>query len=138
MPTGGRVVSIGGYRPRVSNAVRDVIATMRREGHTYQAIADVVGLPRPTVAYIGVRQVGATERLANRLLLLLCESGEPMRIRDIAKDVGKSPNATRYSVGALAKRGLVERGENPNLNNILYVQPTAAGRARARKLLLDE
>jgi DNA-binding MarR family transcriptional regulator len=72
-------------------------------------------------------------RTAQKLLWHVATEA-PIRISDLARDVGMADALVSRQITALEKRGLVERLASPDDLRVSLVRPTAKGRAAGRKL----
>jgi DNA-binding MarR family transcriptional regulator len=72
-------------------------------------------------------------RTAQKLLWHVATEA-PIRISDLARDVGMADALVSRQISALEERGLVERLASSEDRRVSLVRPTARGRAAGRKL----
>ena len=105
---------------------------LQRVEEAVESLARMIQRQKPA-AMRAARAAVDLSRTAQKLLWHVTTEA-PIRISDLARDVGMSDAVVSRQVSALEEEGLVERRTSTEDGRVAFVRPTAQGRAIGRRL----
>jgi DNA-binding MarR family transcriptional regulator len=105
---------------------------LQRVEHAVERLARLFQSQKPAARRAALSGVDLTRTAQKLLWHVITEA--PIRISDLARDVGMSDAVVSRQVQALEHEGLVERRPSPKDGRVSLVRPTARGRGAGRRL----
>jgi len=105
---------------------------LQRVEHSVERLARLFHRQKPAARRAALSGINLTRTAQKLLWHVITEA--PIRISDLARDVGMSDAVVSRQVQALEQEGLVERHPSPEDGRVALVRPTARGRGAGRRL----